>query len=153
MNGSKRFTDAMLPRLRASSSEASQLVLYLAQKMPLADAVLDAIESLTTRQTIQLRRWVENWEVFNEWLDLHREGWDIKRHHHFVWLHSPKGDSTFNENYRTSRDEALWPNADIVAAGADVQELKKVQPKEWMPQNCVRWSSEQQRWLRQYFIT
>src|SRR5271166_5343065 len=130
---SNGFDEAMLSRLRASDSEASKLVLHLAEEMILADAILAAIESLTTRQTIQLRRWVENWEAFREWLSLRREGWDIQRHHHFMYVHSPKGDSAFNEDYRMSRmhggdyDDELWPHADVVAAGADVQKVEAVE--------------------------
>ncbi len=152
MNG---FDKAMLPRLRDSDSAASRLVLELAEEMPLADACLAAIESLTARQTIQLRRWVENWEAFREWLDLHREGWDIQRHHHFMYVMSPKGDSAFNEDYRTSRDNQLWPHADVIAAGADVQEVKPASAFDphSISMKPVEWSTTSRRWTRRYYIT
>src|SRR5271166_4905898 len=151
---SNGFDEAMLSRLRASDSEASKLVLHLAEEMILADAILAAIESLTTRQTIQLRRWVENWEAFREWLSLRREGWDIQRHHHFMYVHSPKGDSAFNEDYRTSdRDDALWPHADVVAAAADVQEVRAAELDPRYSMKPVNWDSTDRRWSRRYYIT
>ncbi len=58
----RTFEDVMLMRLSESQSEASRLVLKLAEDEPLGDAILDVIETLPTRSTRELRDWVDNWE-------------------------------------------------------------------------------------------
>ncbi len=74
------FDAAMLDRLRASSTEASRVVLDLVKggrKMP--DAVADAVETLPWSETVALRRWTENWEAFLEWQRFEAMGWKIAK--------------------------------------------------------------------------
>ncbi len=127
------FDEAMLPRLRDSRTEASKLVLDLAQDMALADACLSTIESLPARQTVQLRRWVDNWEAYHEWLRWTKRGWSVerlapnraRRFSAALALHAPEG---VYKMFEPSSPSMSW--ADIVAAAADVAGVEFV---DWGP--------------------
>ena len=113
------FDAAMLARLRASRTEASRIVLDLHQSgRKLSDAILDAIESLPHNKTMQLRRWVDNWESWLEWMTLQEKGWSMQIDPGGITIYGPPG-------LKLPQWEWIRPNNDVVAAGADVNAVKK----------------------------
>lgn len=120
MPSSQDFDAAMLARLRASRTEPSRVVLSLvAGGRHVGDAVVDAIESLPWRSTVQLRRWSDNWKAWLEWMKFEAMGWtmdtDAAPH---IAVFTPRGVTQLVGAVGQRGIET--PTAEAVAAGADV---------------------------------
>ncbi len=71
-----KFDDVMMVRLSKCGKEACDEVLKAVKSgRPINEAVLDTIEALPARKTRELRKWLDEWEAYGEWLDAKKRGW------------------------------------------------------------------------------
>jgi hypothetical protein len=115
------FEDIMMKRLAECGTEACREVdRGLEAGRPLGDAVLDAIESLPAGKTRDLRRWLEDWEAWDEWLGFKKAGWDLRvLPKGIVLLRTPE----ISESFGISRNSPR-PSERAIAASAGVREVK-----------------------------
>ena len=107
------FEDVMTKRLSECGAEACREVRAgLNAGRSLADAVLDAIESLPARKTRELRQWVDDWEAWEEWDGFKSKGWHIQKSGDNVYLRGP------------SLSPGKKPSMSAIAVGAGVRAVK-----------------------------
>lgn len=93
-------------------SEAGKLLASLSKDTSLSDAVALAIETLSPRQSRELRQVAELFESYCEWVEeWEPSGWEIEASRSRVLLRPPP-------NYEWGRDE--HPNDEVIAAAAGV---------------------------------
>ena len=109
---------------RAARSEAARVVLDFADKdrVPMGEAVLLAIEALPASKTKQLRRIVDLFEPWCEWLDKWSEhGWSLDYPRAgFVDVEMPPKVSV------SFRDRHTFPSDDVVAAAIGAEKVELV---------------------------
>ena len=70
------FEDVMLERLAECHAEAcEEVIASMKSGRSISDAVTDAIEVLPASKTRELRRWLEDWEAWEEWHAFKKRGW------------------------------------------------------------------------------
>ncbi len=98
--------------LSGKKTTAVKVVEQLAKDQPLSEAVLNAIESLTTRESKDLRRVVDQFHAWCEWRDVWElDGWTIEhppRTQNLILLVSP--------TFADYPENAPSPSSDVVAA-------------------------------------
>ncbi len=86
------FEDVMMKRLAKCHAEAcdeiEEYLEYLKAGVPLSDAVSYTIKELPASKTRDLRRWLEDWEAWEEWQALRKDGWRAQRLGKFVYVQS-----------------------------------------------------------------
>jgi hypothetical protein len=119
------FEDVMLRRLSECHAEAcTEILASVKAGRSISDAVTDALEALPASKTRELRRWLEDWEAWEEWLRFKDAGWKIGRGRHnksFLYVTPPSG---------TKADKKLRPSDRAVAAGANVRSVVHVSSRE-----------------------
>lgn len=117
------FENAMMKRLAECGAEACREVERgLEAGRSLGDAVLDAIEVLPPKETRELRRWLEDWEAFAEWLKFEGKGWSVARQGTRVELDGgPPLHRALQNNDLGAVLRMSKPSDEAIAAAANVQ--------------------------------
>jgi hypothetical protein len=85
--------------------------------------VLDAIESLPPKETRELRRWVEDWQAWEEWERFRAKGWRIEKIRDVIYVNAPK-DSTsdyFGAYTYGGKPRNDVPSREAIAAAAGIR--------------------------------
>jgi hypothetical protein len=123
------FEDIMRKRLADCGADACREVTKsMKAGRSLADAVLDAIEVLPASKTRDLRRWVNDWEAWGEWLDFEKAGWEVERQGRKIYVDAPMAyGMQMRQGYiSTSRDRIVkGPSLEAIAAAVGVESVRK----------------------------
>jgi lambda repressor-like predicted transcriptional regulator len=115
------FEDVMMKRLAKCHAEACREILASMKKggRSLSDAVTDAIEVLPASQSRDLRRWLKDWEAWEEWLAFKKKGWSIRKLGKGILALTIQSasDGSFPPLYK-------GPSERVIAAGAGVSAIK-----------------------------
>ncbi len=118
----KVFAEYMRTRFlnTGKKSAAVTAVSQFAKDAPLSEAVLLAIESLTTRESKELRRVVDQFHDYCEWRDIWASGgWTaVRTKEHVVYITSPP--------IMRGRPPPGWPSPRIVAAAVGASAVEEV---------------------------
>ncbi len=107
----------MMERLSKCHTEACDEILASVKAgRSISDAVTDAIEVLPASKTRGLRRWLEQWEDFTEWLKWEAKGWNIRRDGKDIIVIAPAND----------HGKHGQPSVKAIAAAADVPRVRFV---------------------------
>ncbi len=106
--------------LSGKKTTAVKVVEQLAKDQPLSEAVLNAIESLTTRESKDLRRVVDQFHAWCEWRDVWEpEGWT------FEWpSQNPDVVLVVSPKLKDHPADAPSPSNDVIAAALRASSAK-----------------------------
>jgi hypothetical protein len=111
------FEDVMMKRLAKCHAEACREILASMKKggRSLSDAVMDAIEVLPTSKSRDLRRWIKDWEAWEEWLVFKNKGW---------WIRKPYKGELLLTTAPGGGYPIVVPSEGAIAAGAGVSKVR-----------------------------
>ena len=115
------FEDVLLKRLASCHAEACcEVDAGIKAGRSISDAVSDAIEALPASKTRELRRWLIDWQAWEEWHAWQQQGWSVRRSGRLDFLLPPKGRWQKPRGARDARE----PSESAVAAGAKVDGVR-----------------------------